>query len=598
MSAMLESTKEELDVRFEPPPVRLGGKFSISLSGGGYRAMLFHTGAIMRLIELGLFREGKLRRISSVSGGSILAGLLAQHWDSIKTGDVEAYRGEIVTRVLDVSSRLLDVRAVVGALLRGSQPAREIAALYEGKHWRGKNGRAHLFDPNRKLKDLPGDSSDARHRFEFVFNATDLNTGERWHFSRTEAGAQTLDVDGPDAARDSPDSKGKTSESTNKGSVHVHNKTYALSQAGKPGKETITIAEAVAASGAFPPILSPLLIDVERAKGHRTTHSLVDGGVYDNIGLDTLKPFDTLLVSDAGGVFDHAGFIGFSLLGLRIPAQLLRVFNVVDGRSRSQVRHWLWHVLRRSLDRADDKTDSEGRTVAYWTMDDSEMKRELALQDWRDQPKAGKPLPVPEDVIRVDDEMANRLARVSTRLAPMTAKLAQQIINLGYARCDWYLRTMAPKLILRDYPAPSLPYPDAALDQKPAQPPVARIKGTEIRLAYVAALAWLLVSLVMNAVFAGMVAWLIPGVAAATMASPGALTGLLFAILSAPIVVVVALAIVTVFVVWRGLCLPAKAIETVAVDPNNRRPPDGRKSVRSARPQGPSPVAKARRDRQ
>ncbi len=226
------------------------------------------------------------------------------------------------------------------------------------------------------------------------------------------------------------------------------------------------------------------------------------------------------------------------------------------------------------------------------------MKRELALEDWGTQPKEGELLPVPKDVIQVDDEMANRLARVSTRLAPMEAKLAQQIINLGYARCDRYLRTMAAKLIPSEYPAPSLPYPDAALDQKPAQPPGARIKGTEIRLAYVAALAWLLVSFATNAVFAGMVAWLIPGVAAATMASPGALTGLLLAILSAPIVVVVALAIVAVFVVWRGLCLPAKAIETVAVEPNNRRPPDSRKGARSARPSGPPPVAKARRARQ
>ena len=47
---------------------------ALSLSGGGYRAMVFHVGALYRLNEIGLL--GKLARVSSVSGGSITAGLL------------------------------------------------------------------------------------------------------------------------------------------------------------------------------------------------------------------------------------------------------------------------------------------------------------------------------------------------------------------------------------------------------------------------------------------------------------------------------------------------------------------------------------------
>jgi NTE family protein len=64
---------------------------ALCLSGGGYRAMLFHTGAIWRLVELGLLGSGNqvvrspdgtsrvvgtLQRISSVSGGSLTAGVL------------------------------------------------------------------------------------------------------------------------------------------------------------------------------------------------------------------------------------------------------------------------------------------------------------------------------------------------------------------------------------------------------------------------------------------------------------------------------------------------------------------------------------------
>ena len=55
---------------------------ALSLSGGGYRAMIFHVGALYRLNEVGLL--GKLSRISSVSGGSITAGFLGLVWDKLE----------------------------------------------------------------------------------------------------------------------------------------------------------------------------------------------------------------------------------------------------------------------------------------------------------------------------------------------------------------------------------------------------------------------------------------------------------------------------------------------------------------------------------
>ena len=41
---------------------------ALCLSGGGYRAMLFHVGALWRLYEAGRLQD--IKRISSVSGGS------------------------------------------------------------------------------------------------------------------------------------------------------------------------------------------------------------------------------------------------------------------------------------------------------------------------------------------------------------------------------------------------------------------------------------------------------------------------------------------------------------------------------------------------
>lgn len=54
---------------------------ALCLSGGGYRAMLFHLGTLWRLNELGLMKG--LKRVSSVSGGSINAGVLGLAWKNL-----------------------------------------------------------------------------------------------------------------------------------------------------------------------------------------------------------------------------------------------------------------------------------------------------------------------------------------------------------------------------------------------------------------------------------------------------------------------------------------------------------------------------------
>jgi len=56
----------------------------LALSGGGFRATLFHLGSLWRLNELGLLR--RINIITSVSGGSIISGALAACWrDHVNT---------------------------------------------------------------------------------------------------------------------------------------------------------------------------------------------------------------------------------------------------------------------------------------------------------------------------------------------------------------------------------------------------------------------------------------------------------------------------------------------------------------------------------
>ena len=54
---------------------------ALCLSGGGYRAMLFHVGVVWRLHDAGWLK--RLDRVSSVSGGSITAGALALAWPKL-----------------------------------------------------------------------------------------------------------------------------------------------------------------------------------------------------------------------------------------------------------------------------------------------------------------------------------------------------------------------------------------------------------------------------------------------------------------------------------------------------------------------------------
>jgi hypothetical protein len=76
------------DAPHTPSQVTRG--ISLALSGGGFRASLFHLGVIRFLKAAGLLSS--VRRIYSVSGGSILAAHLVQRWPSY-------CRATLVTRV-------------------------------------------------------------------------------------------------------------------------------------------------------------------------------------------------------------------------------------------------------------------------------------------------------------------------------------------------------------------------------------------------------------------------------------------------------------------------------------------------------------------
>src|SRR5690242_5101778 len=122
----------------------------LAISGGGYRAMLFHLGAFLRLFELGLLQ--RLTRISSVSGGSITSAKVALEWDRLQTRD--DFFQNVVAPIRRLASSTIDWPCVAAGILLPGDVAHYISFAY----------RRFLFG-DAMLTDLPASP-------EFVINAT------------------------------------------------------------------------------------------------------------------------------------------------------------------------------------------------------------------------------------------------------------------------------------------------------------------------------------------------------------------------------------------------------------------------------------------
>jgi NTE family protein len=239
---------------------RLEDLTGFCLSGGGYRAMLFHAGAIFRMNELGLLR--KLDRVSSVSGGSMTAAALAVAYPKLKYDDKDRVTNLTETflqPILDQANDSIDVGSAFAGLNPFSSAAAEAARSYDQNLTHGA-----------LLSDLP-------QRPVFVFNATSLMTGVTMRFRREYVA-----------------------------DYHI----------GQLEKLRVPLADVVAASAAFPPVLSPTVVDISSgilkadsagplARPPFTRKAvLTDGGVYDNLGTETVwKRCRTILLSNAGRPF-------------------------------------------------------------------------------------------------------------------------------------------------------------------------------------------------------------------------------------------------------------------------------------------------------
>jgi len=88
---MSQASDDSVDPSVAVPGLPKDSRIALCLSGGGFRAALFHLGAFRRLNELGILST--VDSIASVSGGSILAAVF---WQAI--WQLVCGRGRLVCR--------------------------------------------------------------------------------------------------------------------------------------------------------------------------------------------------------------------------------------------------------------------------------------------------------------------------------------------------------------------------------------------------------------------------------------------------------------------------------------------------------------------
>ena len=363
------------------------GALGLAFSGGGYRATLFHAGAVLRLNELGLLSQA--RHIASVSGGSITTGILAMNWDTIFEGmhDVpaaiapkEKMLEHFTKPILKATSESIDIAVSVLGLLPGISGGNQLARTYD----------KYVFK-DFKLKDITSQT-------RFCFCASNLQTGGLFRFYR-------------DRIADS-----RALEATTK---------------------DVNLSIAVAASSGFPPILAPLRLDLSgetvtmhpNAKfedpGLRKTPVLVDGGVYDNIGLEPIwhKCGNIIAASAGGNAEPNTGRFNNGLMMKRIIDQFL--FSSIDWRER---------ILINLFMHKSDEDQKQERCGCYWTLKTPTNRYD---EKWN----------VGWTVSPEELEIARK---IPTRLSKIDQKTQYAAIRAGYSYADASIR----KYHIQDIPAP------------------------------------------------------------------------------------------------------------------------------------------------
>lgn len=342
----------------------LAGKLGVALSGGGFRAALFHIGLLAHLAEIDALRHVEV--LSCVSGGSIVGAyyylevqrLLEEKDEADITrhdyiGIVERMEKEFLTGVQS-NIRMRVVGNLPSTLLSILWPrwtrTRIAGRQYERRLYAripDTRRRLHMYD---LLVAPKGEQADASRRFNpkrdnwrrrckvpiLVFNAATLNTGHNWQFTATWMGEPPTVVDED---------------------IDVNPRLRRMYYREAPKRwQKVRLGDAVAASACVPGMFEPFVM---QGLYDGAAVQLVDGGVHDNQGIASLLEQEcaVMIVSDASGQMEHDDVLGTgplaaplrsgSVLGARVREAQLR--DLLARRSSSALRGLAIIHLRKGL---------------------------------------------------------------------------------------------------------------------------------------------------------------------------------------------------------------------------------------------------------
>lgn len=282
------------------------GKIGLALSGGGFRASLFHIGVLARLAELDVLRSVEV--LSCVSGGSIIGAhyylevrkllqtkpdreITRQDYiDAVKRIERDFLAGvqrNIRTRVASsvvANWKMIFSRNYSRTERTGELYEKEIFSRVQDQEVPSERYLNQLFiQPAGEPAGFAPKANNWRRSAKvpiLVLNATTLNTGHNWQFTASWMGEPPVGI-----------------SSEVDGNYRLRRMYY---HEAPEGYRNFRLGKAVAASSCVPGLFEPIVLaDLYPEQ----TVRLVDGGVHDNQGIASLLEQDctVLLVSDASG---------------------------------------------------------------------------------------------------------------------------------------------------------------------------------------------------------------------------------------------------------------------------------------------------------
>lgn len=308
-------------------------RLGLALSGGGFRATLYHLGVIRYLKDAGRLQH--VSDIASVSGGSILAAHLVMNWERYSGSDEQFNEAanEIVKFVQ------FDVRNRIVRRLPLQSPLRYLAKFtpFDGSRLTPnavlERYYRMLLYGDRRLFELP--DQPALHIL-----TTNVSNGGLSVFNRHGLYIQQRDDEG------------------NASFEHVSGTMASL-------------AQVVGASSAFPGLFPPVKItaaDLGVREGNFPTKWFTDGGVYDNLGIRAFswlsqqnQEFDQILVSDAGKPFQILSDSSLGFLGQSVRATDIlwdRVWQL-ERENFAKIDKFIFLPITEQVDLSEDPTAME-----------------------------------------------------------------------------------------------------------------------------------------------------------------------------------------------------------------------------------------------